>query len=439
MSIAAPISHLPAPVQKIVMAYAQRGITLQLVVRGVLVVFIICTLILLPPATGAAWCVVIAVAYTVLALVLTGWLARRGPTALQWGWIGLYIDLLALSALCLVAGQSADQSWTSLVLLGGFFLLPVLAATQLRWVVCASVVVPTVAFYLLEAIATQHANNEPWTSIVLRVVVLGGVGGAAVGLSRIQRSRVTAIAGLVADRAMLLTELTTITATERSALAETLHDGALQYILAARMDLDDLRPAAAGAEAVLDRLDQALTQSARLLRTTVTELHPAVLDQAGVPGAVATLARSAADRAGLNLTMDSAQWPADARTAHDQLLFGTARELVANVVKHAHAQNLSIRLALTAGEIEMIVHDDGVGTDVAALSSRVGEGHIGIYAQRVKIEAAGGRFDLVTPGDGGTTITVTIPTAGDAWTGTQPKVSPKKWSTAEQGRRSAAG
>ena len=211
MSISAPISQLPAPVQTIVVASAQRGITLQLVVRGVLVAFIIGTLILLPPTTGAGWCVVIAAAYTVMALLLTGWLARRGPAALKWGWIGLYVDLLTLSALSLVAGQSADQSWTSLVLLGGFFLLPVLAATQLRWVVCASVVVPTVAFYLLEAIATQHANNEPWASIVLRVVVLAGVGAAAVGLSRIQRSRVTAIAGLVSDRAMLLTELMTIT------------------------------------------------------------------------------------------------------------------------------------------------------------------------------------------------------------------------------------
>ena len=136
MSIAAPLSRLPAPVQQIVVAYAQRGITLQLIVRGVLVAFIIGTLILLPPATGAAWCLVIAAVYTVLALLLTGWLARRGPTALRWGWIGLYVDLLTLSALCAVAGQSADVSWTSLVLLGGFFLLPVLAATQLRWLVC---------------------------------------------------------------------------------------------------------------------------------------------------------------------------------------------------------------------------------------------------------------------------------------------------------------
>ena len=74
-----------------------------------------------------------------------------------------------------------------------------------------------------------------------------------------------------------------------------------------------------------DRLDEALTQSARLLRTTVTELHPAVLDQSGLPAAVTSLARTAADRAGLTLIVDIEQWPAETRTAHDQLLFSSAR------------------------------------------------------------------------------------------------------------------
>ena len=407
MSIAAPVSQLSAPVQQIVMAYAQRGITLQIVVRGVLVAFIIGTLFLLPPANGLEWCAAIAGVYTVLALLLTGWLARRGPAAVQWGWVGLYIDLLTLSALSLVAGQSAQESWTSLVLLGGFFLLPVLAATQLRWVVCASVVVPTVAFYLLEAVATQHANDEPWASVVLRVLVLAGVGAAAIGLSRIQRSRVDAIAGLASDRALLLSELMTITETERSKLAESLHDGALQYILAARMDLDDLRPAADAA--ALDRLDEALTQSAQLLRATVTELHPAVLDQSGIPTAIGTLARTVADRAGLNLTLETTQWPVGVRTAHDPLLFTTARELLANVARHARARHLTVRLACIADQTEMIIEDDGVGVDPAAIADRVRQGHIGLYASRVKIEAAGGRFDLTASAGGGTTVTVTLP------------------------------
>lgn len=408
MSPPVPPSAPPAPeVQRIVVAHAQRGISLQLALRGVLALFVVGTLILLPPDVGALLCAGIAAAYVLAALILAAWLRRGGPAAIAWGWLGLYVDLLALSALCLVAGRSAAESWTSYVLLGGFFLLPVLAATQLRWGVCASVVIPTVAFYAIEAIVTQEANAEPWASIVLRVLVLAGVGTAAIGLSRIQRSRLSAIQGLVSDRTRLLTELMTVTDSERRTIAENLHDGALQYILAARMDLEDARELAD--PNAFDRLDVALTQSSRLLRSVVTELHPAVLEQSGLAAAVAQLARTAAERADLGLTLDTEGWPADARTSEDLLLFGTARELLANVVRHAQAAHLRVELSLGDGRATLVTADDGVGADAATVAGRLAQGHIGLDSHRVKIESAGGEFRLATPASGGTVVRAAVP------------------------------
>ncbi len=288
--------------QQIVTTAAQRGLNLQLTLRGVLVAFVVATLAFLPPGIGviASWWV--AGAYTLAAIALTLWLRTGTHAALNWGWLGLYLDLAVLLTLNLIAQQSADTTWTSFVLQSGFFLIPILAATQLRWGVCASVVIPTVGLYTLQAILTQGANeNEPWPSIILRVVVLAGVGLAAIWLSRIQRSRVGSIRGLVDDRTRLLTQLMTSTETEHRAMAENLHDGALQYILAARMDLEDARELSD--PAAFDRLDTALTQSSRLLRSTVSELHPAVLEQSGLAAAVTQLAGTTADRAGLELTV----------------------------------------------------------------------------------------------------------------------------------------
>ena len=142
---------------------------------------------------------------------------------------------------------------------------------------------------------------------IAAVSEINRVGVAAIGLSRIQRSRVAAIAELVADRTQLLTELMTVTDTERRRMAEDLHDNALQYVLAARFDLEDARETAE--PAAFERLDQALTQSAQLLRTTVSELHPAVLEQSGLAAAVSGLARTAAGRAGLELDLDVSGWP----------------------------------------------------------------------------------------------------------------------------------
>lgn len=421
MSIPVAAGPTPAPeVMRIVVANAERGTVLQLAVRGILAVFVVGTLVLLPPPVGAAACMVIAGAYVLAVIGLTVWLVNGGATALRWGWLGLYLDLLALSALCLVADNSAELSWTSFVLLGGFFLLPVMAATQVSWQVCAGVVVPTVVFYAVEAVLTREANDEPWASVALRVVVLAGVGAAAIGLTLIQRSRVLAIQELVADRTHLLSELMSVTESERRTMAEELHDGALQYILAARMDLEDAQDQAD--PKAFDRLDQALTQSSRMLRATVSELHPAVLAQSGLAAAVQSLATTAAERAKLQLTLEVDGWPAGTRTANDLLLFGTARELLANVVKHARATRLLVRLALTGGSATLTVADDGVGVDEAEMTRKLSAGHIGLDSQRVRVESAGGTFRISgrspllrgtaeSVEGSGATVTVAVPVA----------------------------
>ena len=71
--------------------------------------------------------------------------------------------------------------------------------------------------------------------------MLAALSLAGVLLSWVQRSRVLTIAGLILDRGRLSTELAEVETTARRALAEELHDGALQYVLAARQDLEDAR------------------------------------------------------------------------------------------------------------------------------------------------------------------------------------------------------
>jgi len=398
----------PAPgIARIVLEHERRGVSLQIALRGVLALFVVGTTILLPPTSGATWCLVVAAGYLLAAVGLTIWLRGGTASAIHWGWLGLYVDLLALSAVCLIADRSAGTTWTAFVLLGGFFLLPVLAATQLDVRVCVSVVVPTVVFYAIEAVASRESDAEPWASVVLRVVVLAGVGIAAVGLTRIQRSRVTAIQGLVADRTALLAELMAVTESERRSMAEHLHDGALQYILAARMDLEDARELAD--PAAFDRVDEALTQSSQLLRSTVSELHPAVLAQSGLAAAVDQLAQAVAQRASLTLELDTDRWPPDTRTGNDLLLFGTARELLANVARHARATRLTVRLELNGELAELTIADDGVGVDPGSLADRLAEGHIGMNSHRVKVESAGGEFRLDSSPGGGTVVRVSVP------------------------------
>lgn len=388
-------------VRAVALEHAQRGVRLQVALRWVLVAFVALTVAFVPPAHDRVACAVIVALYAVFALVVSVWATHAHPTG---AWVALFVDLAVLGGLTLLTGVRTPDSWTSDVVTTGFLLLPVLAATQLRPRVCAAVVVPTVLVYLAAGIATQDSNEEPWASLLLRSAIAAGVGAGAVGLSRIQRSRVATIGSLVQVRGDLLTQLGGFEERERTRLSEHLHDGALQYVLAARMDLDDARED--GDPEAFARLDRALTETARLLRSTVAELHPAVLEKAGLAAALRELATAAAARGGFAVEVRT-DWPDP--TPVDPLLHRTARELLANVAEHARAATAHVVLERSGGRARLVVSDDGVGVDPEAAGPA--GGHIGLPSHAVRIEAAGGRM-TVAPGHPGTVVSVDLPLGG---------------------------
>jgi two-component system NarL family sensor kinase len=192
----------------------------------------------------------------------------------------------------------------------------------------------------------------------------------------------------------------------RRGLAEELHDGALQYVLAARQDLADLRERASPQS--FDRLDFALRESTALLRAKVSQLHPAVLEQSGLLRALQELARTTAGRGDMKITVQPDGWDEPTRTPHDELLYSAAREFLSNVTRHAHAHSVLVALQRDRGRMRLTVSDDGEGLPDGVLTDKLAQGHIGIAAQRVRVEAAGGRFS-VRPGHPGTVAEVELP------------------------------
>jgi two-component system NarL family sensor kinase len=237
------------------------------------------------------------------------------------------------------------------------------------------------------------------------VAVLLGVCFGSVVLSRIQRSRVNDISTLAVARAGLLVELTDVEERERRQLSEALHDGALQYVLAARMDLEDVRD---GDLESVDRVDHALKATAGLLRQKVSELHPAVLEQAGLVRAVEDLAEGLRGR-GYTVDVTTDGMPVGPATDPERVVFGAVRELVANVVKHSGATSVGLGLTRVDDWITAVVTDDGTGFDTAAAEQRLASGHIGLVSQRLRVEAAGGRLDAARTEPHGMRMTVTLP------------------------------
>ncbi|WP_098957472.1 sensor histidine kinase [Pseudonocardia sp. N23] len=405
-----PVAGEPDPigpdVMRVAMNHARRGVNLQVTLRGVLVAFVALTVAFVPPAHDVLACAIVAGGYALWALAVYVWTRGGGSDApVRLAWVALLMDVLVLGSLTLLTGLSTPQSWTSDVFAAGFLLIPVLAATQLRAQVCAAVAGATLVAYLAAAIATQEANAEPWGSLLLRTAIVAGVGLGCVGLSRIQRSRVETIGQLVNDRTDLLDQLTGIEEHERRVLSENLHDGALQYVLAARQDLEDARDT--GDAGAFDRIEEALRESSRLLRTTVSELHPAVLDRAGLTAALGDLVRTAAGRAGFAGEVSTDGWTQE-RTPLDGLIYRTARELVGNAATHAKASTLRLSLARLDDRVRLVVADDGIGLPTDAMASSLRRGHIGLASHRVRIEAAGGTFTASPNTPSGTVVTVEL-------------------------------
>ena len=392
---------------EILLDHAYRGVQVQIVLRGILVAFVLAVVLWIAPARDRVACDTIATIYAVWAVGVALLAQRHGRQLVRFMWLALFVDLAALVGLAVVASSSVNQSWTSDVLVNGFFMIPILAATQLRPWVSVAVLVPTVGAYLASSIAAKQANGEPWSSIVLRTGILAGICVGSVLLSQVQRSRVLTIGRLVSDRGELITELTTLEDREHRTISEDLHDGALQYVLAARQDLHEAR--ATADPTAFERVDHALRETTQLLRSLMTQLHPAVLDQAGFLPALRDLARTSAERGHFEVAIDAEQWDESLRTSADGLLLAAARELLTNVVKHAGAHKVRIELSRAHDMARLTVTDDGRGINDGDVERQLAEGHIGLTSRRVRLEAVGGSLSVRAGAPSGTVAEVVVP------------------------------
>jgi two-component system NarL family sensor kinase len=399
-----------ARLYRILLEHAFLGIRVQLLLRLALAAFVVAVVVAVPPEHKRVACDVVAGVYACWTIAITVVASHGGERVVRLIWLALFIDLLVLVVLGVLASRS-EQNWTTDVLVNGFFVIPMLATTQLRPAVGAAITVPTVAAYLGSLIAARHANVEPWAAIITSTGVLAAVSLACVLLSWVQRSRVLTIAGLILDRGRLSTELAEVETTARRTLAEELHDGALQYVLAARQDLEDAR--VHNEPESYDRLELALQESTALLRSTVSQLHPSVLARAGLRAALQDLADTAASRGRLTVEVDADGWDDARRGLTEEMLYSAARELLTNVVKHAGARRVEIGLYASDETIRLTIADDGRGFADGVADRKLAEGHIGLASQRIRIESAGGTLRLRSAA-GGTIAEVELPAASVA-------------------------
>jgi two-component system NarL family sensor kinase len=324
------------------------------------------------------------------------------PSRPWYPWVSTFADVAVVIALCIASGPA------TISLFPIFFLLPISVAFLDSPVLTGVLGLSSSFGYLLAWAA--YATQEQKMGMTIPAVVYVQVGcllwltAATTALSFTLARRRARVLGLLDVRRRLIAE--TMRADERNnrELSEQLHDGPLQNLLAARLDLDELRENST--PEVFDRLDAALRETVTELRATVATLHPQVLTQLGLTAAVRDLAQRYEQRWGtpVNADLDEVGHP-----EAQALIHRAARELLSNAHKHSRAASIEVRLYSRSGSTVLQVADDGVGFDPAILTRRVSEGHIGLASLVVAVEATGGAMDFAEQPGGGTLVTVSIP------------------------------
>ena len=215
-----------------------------------------------------------------------------------------------------------------------------------------------------------------------------------------------AVTELAAARGRLAAQILDAEEHTRRRISEMLHDHSLQDLLAARQDLAEAVANPSRAVEHAARARASVERAARDLRDAVADLHPVLLEEGGLPAALAAIADHRGRRGGFDCRVNV---DPDAVGLHDALLVSLARELLTNVAKHARATRAAVDVRREGEWLVLEVVDDGRGAAAGCLEAALGEGHIGLAALTRRVEALGGRFEFSSAPGRGTQVRASIP------------------------------
>ncbi len=195
---------------------------------------------------------------------------------------------------------------------------------------------------------------------------------------------------------------------ERRRLARELHDEtgqALTSILLGLRSLDE--KGGEGVREAVGSLRELVVQTLQDVRRLAVELRPAALDDFGLAAALERLASTFEEQTGTAVEFESRlaeeRLPSDVET----VLYRIVQEALTNIVKHAHADHVSIVLQRRGTAVAAVIEDDGRGF----AAGEQGDGGLGLIGMRERVELVNGRFEIESSEGAGTTLIVEVPVA----------------------------
>jgi len=199
----------------------------------------------------------------------------------------------------------------------------------------------------------------------------------------------------------LARQLIAVQESERLALSRELHDELGQGCAAVRAETAFVRLCGAADRsatlAAVERADRAAQQLYQAVRGMLRRLRPANLDELGLVAALQELCEAWEERSGVACIFHHEAFAQDFGDAVDIALYRVAQEGLTNVMRHARAGAVQVRLGRsTQGELQLSIEDDGQGMDLAAATRG-----LGLLGAAERAAALGGELDVrAAPGRG---------------------------------------
>jgi signal transduction histidine kinase len=198
---------------------------------------------------------------------------------------------------------------------------------------------------------------------------------------------------------------------ERRAIARELHDEIGQALTAVKLNLATVERGGREEAPPLDLIKEARALADRTLhsvRDLSQMLHPAMLDQLGLPETLKWFLRGFSRRTGIRTELSQDGWRGRLAPEIEVSAYRIIQEALTNVAKHAQATRCIVSLRRLPRAVEATVEDDGRGFDAGLRESRRGMGLIGIQERAAGL---GGVLQLESAPGRGTRLTVRFPLA----------------------------
>lgn len=197
---------------------------------------------------------------------------------------------------------------------------------------------------------------------------------------------------------------------ERQRLARDLHDSVIQALYSVTLHAQGARRllvagAVPKASDALRGLQETAQEALDEMRLLIFELRPPILEQVGLVAALQARLNSVEGRASLQTKL-IADGIGDLPAAIEQALYRITQEALNNVLKHAHAQHVTVRLQRAETMVLLEINDDGVGFESALMEATVGLGLRGIAERAAQLA---GKFTLQSAAGAGTYVHVEVP------------------------------